>query len=257
MAKKEQKNQGVKLAIREAGVGGISRQELNNITKTTGQSAATVVRRLDQVNSNLKESDSARIGLNSGAANMLIKQNQKQSPTGYDAYLSMLGGKPKYGTGQIGKTLQSMMSTPGIPTRGGGTIGGTAGFNPGGNPTKNRMIGGTQIRGGGNIAVRGFGSQYELPKTVVKNPIDLDTGRTKPETTDPEIKDPVDKDPPVQDPVLTPTDPGPGMLSGGGSGGAGANRLGRAKSRLRQLGIYGRGTGLLNRGLQYGNALNK
>ena len=54
-----------------------------------------------------------------------------------------------------------------------------------------------------------------------------------------------------------PQDPGAGMLSGGGMGAAGANKLGRAKSRLRQLGIYGRGTGLLNRGLQYGNALNK
>lgn len=51
-------------------------------------------------------------------------------------------------------------------------------------------------------------------------------------------------------------DPGAGMLSGGGMGAAGANKLGRAKSRLRQLGINSRGTGLLGRGLQYGNALN-
>ena len=51
--------------------------------------------------------------------------------------------------------------------------------------------------------------------------------------------------------------PGVGMMSGGGEGAAGANKLGRAKSRLRKLGIYGRGTGLLGRGLQYGNALNK
>ncbi len=52
-------------------------------------------------------------------------------------------------------------------------------------------------------------------------------------------------------------DPGVGMMSGGGMGAAGANKLGRAKSRLRKLGIYGRGTGLFGRGLQYGNALNK
>jgi len=51
--------------------------------------------------------------------------------------------------------------------------------------------------------------------------------------------------------------PGPGMMAGGGLGALGANKLNRAKSRLRQLGIYGRGTGLLGRGLQYGNALNK
>jgi hypothetical protein len=50
--------------------------------------------------------------------------------------------------------------------------------------------------------------------------------------------------------------PGPGMMAGGGLGALGANKLNRAKSRLRQLGIYGRGTGLLGRGLQYGNALN-
>ena len=49
---------------------------------------------------------------------------------------------------------------------------------------------------------------------------------------------------------------GVGMLSGGGMGATGASRLGRARSRLRQLGIYGRGTSLFGRGLQYGNTLN-
>jgi len=48
-----------------------------------------------------------------------------------------------------------------------------------------------------------------------------------------------------------------GMMSGGGSGAAGAAGLRRSKSRLRQLGIYGRGTSLLSRGLQYGNTLNR
>lgn len=69
---------------------------------------------------------------------------------------------------------------------------------------------------------------------------------------------------PIVDPILPEeklpedkVDPGSGMMAGGGAGAAGANKLGRAKSRLRQLGIYGRGTGLLGRGLQYGNALNK
>jgi len=46
------------------------------------------------------------------------------------------------------------------------------------------------------------------------------------------------------------------MMSGGGLGALGANKLNRAKSRLQKLGIYGRGTGLLGRGLQYGNSLN-
>jgi hypothetical protein len=48
-----------------------------------------------------------------------------------------------------------------------------------------------------------------------------------------------------------------GMLSGGGAGAMGATRLGRAKSRLKRLGIYGEGTNLLGRGLQYGINLNK
>jgi hypothetical protein len=232
MAKKKSGNQGVMLAIKQAGDGGITTKELKDISKSTGVSAATVIKRLDKVNTNLKAKEAPAIALNSGAANMLIKQNEKQS--GYDAYLSMLGGKPQYGSGQIGKTLQSMMSSPGIPTRGGGTMGGTAGFNPGGNPTKNRMVGGTQIRGGGNIANQGFGSQYELPKTVVTNPIDLDTGRTKPEATDPGVQEPVPMTPEEMKDAST---VGSGMLSGGGLGATGASKLNRAKSRLRKLGI--------------------
>ena len=50
---------------------------------------------------------------------------------------------------------------------------------------------------------------------------------------------------------------GPGGLYGGGTGAMGATRLGRAKSRLKKLGIYGEGTNLLGRGLQYGINLNK
>jgi len=50
---------------------------------------------------------------------------------------------------------------------------------------------------------------------------------------------------------------GPGGLLGGGAGAAGAAGLRRARGRLRQLGIQNRGTALLGRGLQYGNALNR
>ena len=59
-----------------------------------------------------------------------------------------------------------------------------------------------------------------------------------------------------QDPEVASTDPGVGQMSGGGMGAMGATKLGRARSRLQRLGIIGRGTGLLGRGLQYGNALN-
>ena len=57
-------------------------------------------------------------------------------------------------------------------------------------------------------------------------------------------------------PEEKPEDPMSGMMAGGGLGAAGASKLGRARSRLQRLGILGRGTGLLGRGLQYGNTLN-
>jgi hypothetical protein len=248
MAKKEQKGQGVKLAIRQAGEGGITKQELNNITKSTGQSADTVIRRLDQVNSNLKSNDLARIGLNSGAANMLINQNTKNPVSPFSQ------GKG-YGTGQIGKALQSMMGSPGSA---GGVIKGQQVFNQPATPAQ-LMIGGTQIRGGGRVAVKGFGQQYTLPeqdKTVIKNPVGGEGYVPNQVNSNQTVQDPVVADPVATDPVASTSDPGSGMLSGGGVGAAGANRLGRAKSRLRQLGIYGKGTGLLGRGLQYGNTLN-
>lgn len=254
MAKKESKGQGVKLAIRQAGEGGITKQELNNITKSTGQSADTVIRRLDQVNSNLKSNDLARIGLNSGAANMLINQNTKNPVSPFSQ------GKG-YGNGQIGKALQSMMGSPGSA---GGVIKGQSVFNQPATPAQ-LMIGGTQIRGGGRVAVNGFGKQYTYtggnsgPYDGMEiKPFDPNgPGPLAPKTnTDPTQQDPVTADPVAADPIASTSDPGSGMLSGGGVGAAGANRLGRAKSRLRQLGIYGKGTGLLGRGLQYGNTLN-
>jgi len=61
---------------------------------------------------------------------------------------------------------------------------------------------------------------------------------------------------PVVEPPVEEEKPVPGMMAGGGLGALGANKLMRAKSRLQRLGILGQGTGLLSRGLQYGNALN-
>lgn len=163
-APKEAKN--VTQALRIAGEGGVTKQELNQITKQFDTPANKVVQRLDQINQNLKAKDQAGINLNSGAVNMLIKQAEKQPQTGYDAYLSALTGQSAYGSGQIGKTIQSMIASPGIPTRGGGTIGGTDGFNPGGSATANRMIGGTTIRPGGRIAVRPMGAAPAVGPTA-------------------------------------------------------------------------------------------
>ena len=161
-APKEAKN--VTQALRIAGEGGITKQELNQITKQFDTPANKVVQRLDQINQNLKAKDQTGINLNSGAANMLIKQAENQ--TGYDAYLNALTGQSAFGSGQIGKTLQSMIGSPGIPTRGGGTMGGTAGFNPGGSATANRMIGGTTIRPGGRIAVTPMGAAPAVAPTA-------------------------------------------------------------------------------------------
>jgi hypothetical protein len=98
---------------------------------------------------------------------MLVKNAQK-SPPKYRGF----GADSKnilFGEGAIGSTLQSMISRPGTPGtwRQGQLIGGREadpGFNPGGSPDKNRMIGGTVIRPTGKIANKGVGEQYELPK---------------------------------------------------------------------------------------------
>jgi hypothetical protein len=251
MAKKEQKNQGVKLAIRQAGQGGVTKKELNNITKTTGANAQTVVRRLDQVNQKLKSKDTAQIGLNSGAANMLINQNSK-NPMG------MFSQGKGFGSGQIGKTLTGMMGS----RESGGYINPQSGkqsFASG--KTPQMMIGGTQIRGGGRVAVKGFGKQYTYSGgTGGAGPYDgMEINPSDPNGPGPFANDPnLDMLPEIlpEEKPEEEKDPGSGMLSGGGTGAAGATKLGRSKSRLRQLGIYGRGTGLLGRGLQYGNALN-
>jgi hypothetical protein len=143
---------GVNQALKIAGEGGITRQELNNITETTGKSAATVIKQLDKVNSKLKDANLARIRLNSGAANTLIKQ----SGPAYGGFYG-LTQKPTFGTGNIGKALESMRGT--LPS--GGYTNPQSGYSmttPGTAPTL--MMGGTQIRGGGRPTVKGFGEQY-------------------------------------------------------------------------------------------------
>ena len=129
-------------------------------------------------------------------------------------------------------------------------------------------------RGGTNAA-----SQWSLPTGMMNgfNPIPNTTPTETPSPTEPsptETPNPTETPKPTETPNPTeeflpgedlipedeeldePLAPASGGLSGGGLGAAGATKLGRAKSRLRKLGIYGRGTGLLGRGLQYGNSLN-
>lgn len=133
------KNKAVNQAIKEKASGGITRQELNTIVKDTKATAQQVVQQMDKINKNVKQAGGEPyIALNSGAANMLIKQADKQSPTGYNAYLNALTGQSAYGGGQIGKTIQSMIGSPGM-------------FGEAATPGTGMMAGGGTIRPGGRI----------------------------------------------------------------------------------------------------------
>jgi hypothetical protein len=111
---------------------------------------------------------------------MLIKKAQ-ESPPKYRGF----GADSKnilFGEGAIGSTLQSMIPRPGTPGiwRQGQLINGREddpGFNPGGSPDKNRMIGGTVIRPTGKIANKEVGEQYELPKRFKEGKKEKDKGK--------------------------------------------------------------------------------
>jgi len=134
-------NQGLKIA----GTGGITKQELQNISKTTGRSGAQVIQRLDALNQKLKGNDQVGISLNSGAANMLIREAQKEPITMKS--LPLYGGNERFGTGRIGQQLQGMLGTRDR-------------FGTEKTPGTGRMMGGTAIRPGGRTTVQGFGKQF-------------------------------------------------------------------------------------------------
>lgn len=224
--------------LRAAQSGGVTRQEFADIYAFNGKDDGKVIRRMDAMNKNGKD-----LRLNSGAANMLIKRANKQPSAGMGLTIN------PYGTGNIGRALSGMIGDPGTSgyMRQGQMVGGREAT-----PGTGMMIGGTQIRKGGRVAVRGFGAGNNQNPNPEADPNPNPNPNRNP---DPD---------PILPPELPPEElpeeqlpPGPGMMAGGGLGALGANKLNRAKSRLRQLGIYGRGTGLLSRGLQYGNALNK
>ena len=144
MAKKKKK---IKQVIRAAGPV-ISKKEMKKITKTAGGNTKKAIDRIASVQANLKSKNLAAPVVASGAANMLIKQAEKTPQF----------QRAGFGDSKLGQTLQSMVPTQGLSgyIKGQKTtfLEGSPGFNPGGNPTKNRMIGGTVIRPGGNISVR-------------------------------------------------------------------------------------------------------
>jgi hypothetical protein len=173
---------GLGQGIRLAGENGLGKRDYKTIAETTGKSDEKIIGKLDKINTKLEEKGKAGIDLKSGTGNMLVRNAQKSPPKyrgfGADSKASL------FGEGAIGSTLQSMISRPGTPGtwRQGQLIGGREaepGFNPGGSPDKNRLISGTVIRPTGNIANKGTGQQYELPKrfrdeeeVVEKDPIE-------------------------------------------------------------------------------------
>lgn len=168
----KQKSTTLTQGLKIAGTGGITKEELQTLSDTTGRSGAKVIQRLDALNQKLKGKDQVGISLNSGAANMLIKQMQKATP-------QMLGyQQPSFGTGQIGKALQGMLGTPGSAgyIRQGQMVGGREGT-----PGTGLMMGGTAIRAGGRPTVRGFGKQF----TGTTQPAGTETPTTNAGTTMP------------------------------------------------------------------------
>jgi hypothetical protein len=142
---------GAKQALNQAKSGGITKTELEQIARKTGTSTNTLIKRIDEMN---KAGQDVR--LNSGAANMLIKQAQKATP-------QSLGYQPiDFGTGNIGRALTSMMGSPGSPgyMRQGQRVGGQEAV-----PAQ-LMIGGTQIRPGGRTAVRPMGAAPAVGDTA-------------------------------------------------------------------------------------------
>jgi hypothetical protein len=138
--KEETKKPSVRESIRSAGSDGISRKEIQQIQKDTGASMQRIVQQLDNVNQNLKKAEQQTIALNSGAANMLIKEASKQpvSPIAQQYGLT----SPAFGGGNIGKTLNQAIQAR------------QAGAPSTGLPATSYIPGGMQIRSGGKLGVR-------------------------------------------------------------------------------------------------------
>lgn len=169
--KEQNKPKTVSGAIRAAGADGITKQELQQIQKDTGSSMQKIIQQLDTVNKNLKEAEKQTIALNSGAANMLIKEAVK-TPT---------FNQPNFGTGNIGRALASAIGTPessGVIVKG-QQVGGTPGT-----PGTGLIPGGMMIRSGGRLAVRPQPTVAAPAATVTETVPTTTTTETTPTTTD-------------------------------------------------------------------------
>ena len=153
--------QGLKIA----GTGGITKQELNTIAEASGKSGAQVIKRLDDINLNLREKDQVGINLNSGAANMLIREASKAAP-GYDNFLGL--GQSAFGPGKIGSTLQGMV---GSRSTGGyiNPVSGQQSMTPA--VQRSLLPRGLDLMPSGRETVRGIGKQFGIPTTNETIPI--------------------------------------------------------------------------------------
>jgi len=143
---------GVKATLRTLAPGGITKKEFEQVAKQTKASSQDIVKTMDIMN---KAGQDVR--LNSGAANMLIKQMEKATPQmfGYQ--------QPDFGGGRIAKTLQGMMGS----RASGGYINPQSGQQSFTAAVPSQMmIGGTQIRPGGRVAVRPMGAAPAIGDTT-------------------------------------------------------------------------------------------
>jgi hypothetical protein len=248
----------IKKAIRKAG-NNISNKELNKIVKTSGGSTSKALDKISSVQQSRKAADKAAPSIGSKAANNLIKQAQS-TPTGvYQLGSSTLGQSVRSMAGTPAGPMIQGRQQPGTPASGLGYVPGGMTIRPSGRlgvgPLKSENK--TKSKSKGRMPGPYDGMQIGPPDLSGPGPLANPNTETWLGNQDPE--DSGDGSTNTVSPVVTeeePTDPMIGMMAGGGMGAAGANKLGRAKSRVRRLGIQGRGTGLLSRGLQYGNALN-
>ena len=248
----------IKKAIRKAG-NNISNKELNKIVTKSGGSTSKALDKISSVQQSRKAADKAAPSIGSKAANNLIKQAQS-TPTGvYQLGSSTLGQSVRSMAGTPAGPMIQGRQQPGTPASGLGYVPGGMTIRPSGRlgvgPLKSENK--TKSKSKGRMPGPYDGMQIGEPDLSGPGPLANPNTETWLGNQDPE--DSGDGNTNTVSPVVTeqePTDPMIGMMAGGGMGAAGANKLGRAKSRVRRLGIQGRGTGLLSRGLQYGNALN-
>ena len=228
---------------------------MDKIVKKSGGSVSTALAKISSVQQSRSDAGKTAPSVGSKAANNLIKQAQS-TPTGvYQLGNSTLGQSVREMAGTPAGPMIQGKQQPGTPPAGLGYVPGGMTIRPSGRlgvgPKKDNT---TKSKNTGRMSGPYDGLQIGTPDLNGPGPLATPNTETWLGYQDPEAEG--DTATTIPEKEELDTLPGIGMMSGGGMGAAGANKLGRAKSRLRKLGIYGRGTGLLGRGLQYGNSLN-